>query len=172
MTRKGMFKDKLMGVTLCACGCGGATNIYRGVPRRFILGHNGRANCKPLDRYVVDPVTDCHIWTGRITKGGYARQGSNYVHRTVWERLHGPLPKDRELHHRCERKACINPAHLMLVTHSQHELIHAPAVCKHGHPFDDANTYWHKGLGIRQRKCRRCNRDRQARYRAERRAAA
>ena len=27
---------------LCECGCGGEVKIYRGKPRRFIQGHNGR----------------------------------------------------------------------------------------------------------------------------------
>ena len=33
--------------SLCECGCGEATTIYRGVPRRFVLGHHARGEFNP-----------------------------------------------------------------------------------------------------------------------------
>jgi len=35
---------------LCECGCGGEVNIYRGKPRRFIVGHQSRGNKNMLGK--------------------------------------------------------------------------------------------------------------------------
>lgn len=34
-------------MTLCLCGCGGETTVYRGAPRRFVAGHHARGPLNP-----------------------------------------------------------------------------------------------------------------------------
>lgn len=63
----------------------------------------------------------CVDWTGAIGKAGYGqikafgyREGA---HRVAWEMAYGPIPKDAEKRwvlHSCDRKVCVNVAHLRL----------------------------------------------------------
>lgn len=72
---------------------------------------------------------ECHIFTGSKDECGYGRLAdSRYgpskkklirLHRAMWEKTHGFIPLDREVCHRCDTPACINPNHLFLGTHGE-----------------------------------------------------
>jgi hypothetical protein len=72
----------------------------------------------------VDRRDDCWLWTGALTAGyGIIRiNGSGadtrrgYAHRVAWELVHGPIPSDMRVVHRCRTARCVNPAHLVLVS--------------------------------------------------------
>lgn len=114
----------------CHCGCGGQTEIARssnrkrgrvkGEPLRYLLGHHRRK----AQRYVAAPTgykTDCWIWQLAKTRNGYGfvREPHGkmvYAHRHYYERVHGPIPTDRQADHLCRVRACVNPDHLELVT--------------------------------------------------------
>lgn len=60
----------------------------------------------------------CWIWRRASNKshGGYGQltiDGRKVsAHRFVYEALHGPVPDDYDVMHRCDVRLCVNPAHL------------------------------------------------------------
>jgi hypothetical protein len=114
----------------CQCGCGQKTKvasrtrasegIRKGVPKRYVLGHNARTS---PDEYAVDPETGCWLWQRSIVRGGYGiawRDGKHAIaHRWYYEHLVGPIPEDLALDHLCRVRHCVNPAHLEPVTHRE-----------------------------------------------------
>lgn len=109
---------------LCMCGCGESaptapkTSKQRGLIKgqycRFIKGHNGRALSKV--QYVIDSA-GCWLWQRHIRKDGYGYMGRGLAHKVFYERARGPVPKGKELDHKCRVKRCVNPDHLEPVPH-------------------------------------------------------
>jgi hypothetical protein len=65
----------------------------------------------------------------------------------------GPIPDGSHVHHECHEPACVNPAHLVIMSASEHARLHNPQ-CEHGD--QDRGT----------RLCRICDRERKQRERA------
>lgn len=67
----------------------------------------------------------CWVWTG-YTRKGYGAiflLGKTYaVHRIVFADIHGPIPEDMVVMHRCDNPPCCNPAHLKLATQRENML--------------------------------------------------
>lgn len=117
----------------------------------------------------VDATGDCWEWTGKRNRDGYGEHcfggRSHRAHRRSWELLVGPIPDDLTLDHRCRVRHCVNPDHLEVVTQAVQverrafngggAYQRAKTHCKHGHPFDEANTYVYANG---RRSCRACNR--------------
>ncbi len=79
---------------------------------------------------VIDPVTECWLWP-RCNTSGYGQmffdhRGEKYavsVHRLVaWIYLNYDGTRRLDVCHRCNVKACFNPAHLYLASHQQNIL--------------------------------------------------
>ena len=100
---------------------------------------------------------ECWIWQGTDSGAtGYGRfwlWGTLvYAHRFAYMLTHGIIPRDRQIHHLCETRKCVNPAHLILQDIRIHGKLHAstnPLVaqrtrqrshCKHGHKYTPENT--------------------------------
>ncbi len=127
----------------------------------------------------VNKTDTCWLWTGAKTKYGYGMiwVGGRYAmaHRYSYERFVGPIPKGLDIDHLCRVIACVNPAHLEPVTHRENLLrgntvaaAHAAVThCPQGHEYTPENTYV-SPQG--ERNCRACGRERDRRYRAQRRA--
>lgn len=83
----------------------------------------------PLIRFMkyVDTSGTCWIWRGGKYPNGYGKfklaNGSNggravLAHRYAYEVYHGS-EISHVINHRCENKACVNPAHLEDVTQGE-----------------------------------------------------
>lgn len=122
-----------------------------------------------LEKIERDPVTGCWNWTGARDVTGYGRFGyyegngpcrTLGAHRVAYLLLVGQIPDGLQLDHLCRNPKCVNPAHLEPVTGRENTLRGntIPAACAkkthclRGHPFDEDNTYFHKGV----RHCRTC----------------
>jgi hypothetical protein len=120
---------------------------------------------------------DCWIWQGKRTrsggrygKGGYGHYNGRNAHRIAYELKVGPIPEGLTIDHLCGVPACVNPAHLEPVTQLENTRRYYVQIteCGNGHAFNEDNTH------IRPdgtRRCRACNRDAVARYKARRAAA-
>lgn len=115
---------------LCECGCGKPTKpagrtrphlgLVAGQPVKFLRGHYIRPlPVEPrLDRYVVDPITGCHNWTGgKRGSAGYATLSVNgkdeVVSRLILTRRVGPAPTPKhQACHTCDNPGCIRQSHL------------------------------------------------------------
>ena len=58
----------------------------------------------------------CHEFTGSKNEYGYGRIHQNkklvFVHRAVYEKVHGEIPKGMVIMHSCDNPSCINIHHL------------------------------------------------------------
>lgn len=63
---------------------------------------------------------DCTLFVGCRDDCGYGRINRDgklvRLHRAVWERDHGSIPRGSVVMHSCDRPACIEPSHLRLGT--------------------------------------------------------
>ena len=102
-----------------------------------------RSDVRPFgDRFwerVSKVESGCWNWTAGVVGEGYGSvtyDGVKFLtHRVAYELLVGLVPAGRDLHHLCENRRCVNPAHLELLTRKEHARRHAGETCRFGHPY-------------------------------------
>lgn len=117
----------------------------------------------------------CWIWTASRRPTGYGTFGVSHgtcvsAHRYSYA-LHNAIAANLEIDHLCRVRACVNPAHLEAVTHTENVRRSEPASkshCLRGHERTVANTLVAKSG---KRACRICMNAHLRRYRAEKKAA-
>lgn len=82
-----------------------------------------------LANVVEDRPGSCWEWQGYFDRRGYALCWINgrqcRAARVAYELWVGPILPDHDLHHTCERRDCVNPAHLQPMEHGKHLRLHA-----------------------------------------------
>jgi len=83
------------------------------------------------DRIQADHNTGCWIWMGlaaieyppRLTIKGKRQP----MHRHFYEAMVGPILEDYQAHHKCRRRACVNPEHIQPLPFEEHrqQMCHA-----------------------------------------------
>lgn len=114
----------------------------------------------------------CWLW-GKGKRYGQIRTddgGHVGVHRFAYELLVGRIPDGLEVDHLCFIPRCVNPAHLEAVTQEENTRRRRSrhrhtTECPHGHPYNEANTFYDR---FGHRRCRACNRARAAARAAKR----
>ena len=128
------------------------------------------ADAKAQTRFWAKVATNtngaCWPWLAcRTSNGGYGKfriNGKTFrAHRVAYILQRGDIPNGMTLDHLCRNTACVNPAHLEVVTSRDNTIRgigpaaqHARATqCCQGHQYDLINTVYRKNG---QRDCRTC----------------
>lgn len=111
-------------------------------------------------------MSDCIYWTGAKFNHGYGqirRKGKLHLaHRYLFEQAYGPIPFGMVVRHKCDDKRCVNLEHLELGSQRDNVLDRTTrgrdhnknkTHCKHGHEYNEANTYYSKQG---KRHCKKC----------------
>jgi hypothetical protein len=130
----------------------------------------------------LESNTGCWVWNASTTVTGYGNYWDRKLkklqlaHRYAYRVLVGTIPEGMTVDHLCKTRRCVNPEHFEIVsrgentirgggTHKAAKLRSQKQRCKHGHPFDEDNTYVNPQG---KRECRTCNRHRNKKSRLRR----
>ncbi len=114
----------------------------------------------------------CVISTYSVASHGYAQVGWRdrttkrttmvTAHRAAWAGVHGQIPDDMTVHHRCHERRCVNVLHLELLTNEQNARRNRPGLdwirdgsCVNGHGREHYLPIKHVD-GKRRNRCTKC----------------
>jgi hypothetical protein len=73
---------------------------------------------------VEDQVKGCWLWQGEVSSKGYAIFRRKHVQRMMYEHFCGLIPAGFHIHHICEARNCVSPAHLLACSPQEHLEFH------------------------------------------------
>lgn len=131
-------------------------------------------------KWTVNEDSGCWDWNMYRDPNGYGRTGRSgdpetMAHRWAYEQSFGPIPDGMTVDHLCFNTACVNPAHLRLLSRSENAKNQRSATkthCSNGHEFTPENTYIKPGARNGNRTCRNCQRAAVNKYREKKMRAA
>lgn len=123
------------------------------------------ATKKMLRRFLskITATDSCWLWKGALRGWGYGAFGIHPkvhdAHRLSYQWFVSPLQKGQWVHHICETKNCVNPAHLEAVFPTEHERRpNLKTHCLKGHLFVEGSyRLCNNGTA---RRCIKCEKDR------------
>lgn len=66
---------------------------------------------------------ECLVWVGAKTSKGYgcikSKSGTRLTHRIVYKEIHGDIPDNIDVCHKCDNPSCCNPDHLFSGTRKE-----------------------------------------------------
>ena len=90
--------------------------------------------------------TPCHIWQGCVTSKGYPSRTINKQpvlgHRAAYQEAHGEIPEGIQIHHACEQRRCVNPAHLAEITPLDHTRHHVGRAAERAEALLADGRWW------------------------------
>ncbi len=107
----------------------------------------------------VYKTPECWLWKGVKNRSGHGRfwLPTRFVmaHVWSWKQVNGPVPNNKELHHKCENPSCVRPEHLEPKTRKEHcqEHMKNRLFCRRGHEYSKVGTYLD---GDGRRHCKEC----------------
>jgi hypothetical protein len=126
---------------------------------------------------------ECWQWMGSIQPSGYGRlyaQRRGLLPHRVSVLIDGrTIPDGFVVDHKCMNRACVNPRHLRVVTLRENALENSGSMsaryaqrthCDRGHEYTRENTMLLVGEKKFERRCRECQKERERRFHAKRRA--
>jgi len=107
----------------------------------------------------VSLLDDCVPWEGKLFEGYgnvYYRGRTLKAHRVAWIEANGPVPDGLVVDHVCRNRACVNVAHLRLLTREENlaiGIVHnrTKTHCPRGHEYDSTDSRGRRECSI----CRR-----------------
>ena len=71
----------------------------------------------------VNKTDTCWLWTANKNEDGYGafyfNKKDRKAHRVAYELWNGEIPADMCVRHTCDEPSCVNPAHLLVGTHTE-----------------------------------------------------
>lgn len=99
-----------------------------------------------LDHYSVEVEGGCLDWVGTASGHGYGKisvQGeARYAHRVAYEAYRGQIPPGMVVNHICQRRSCVNPDHLEVITQTENKQFMAAHRPSRGAYFHNASGLW------------------------------